>query len=181
MWWREKDLPEEHNVYVYLFKDLFNLCAWVLYLHGYMYCLSMPDAIRGCKKAFIFLICDLQKAVNQQMSAGNWTQFFCKRFNCSTHSVDQASLELRDPPASASQMLGLETGTNHHTQQGSFLLLRAPRCRCPIYHTLQSMLNSARPVLGHLFLYCEFHLSRRLCGTRNFLLCNMKLFKNWVN
>ena len=108
MWWREKDLPEEHNVYVYLFKDLFNLCDWVLYLHGYMCCLSMPDAIRGCKKAFIFLICDLQKAVNQQMSAGNWTQFFCKRFNCSTHSVDQASLELRNPPAFAFQMLGLK-------------------------------------------------------------------------
>jgi hypothetical protein len=32
-----------------------------------------------------------------------------------THFVDQAGLELRNPPASASQVLGLKCGVHHHT------------------------------------------------------------------
>jgi hypothetical protein len=35
----------------------------------------------------------------------------CSRGCPGTHSVDQAVLELRNPPASASQMLGLKVGT----------------------------------------------------------------------
>jgi hypothetical protein len=36
-----------------------------------------------------------------------------------THFVDQAGLELRNPPASASQVLGFK-GVRHHAQLGFF-------------------------------------------------------------
>jgi hypothetical protein len=38
-----------------------------------------------------------------------------------THSVDQAGLKLRDPPASASQVLGLKACTTTPSAQVSFL------------------------------------------------------------
>jgi hypothetical protein len=40
-----------------------------------------------------------------------------------THSVDQAGLELRNPPASASQVLGLKVCTTTAQLLGTFLIL----------------------------------------------------------
>jgi hypothetical protein len=51
---------------------------------------------------------------------GFWVLFFQGRVSlCSpgcpgTHSVDQAGLEFRDPPASASRVLGLKVSASHH-------------------------------------------------------------------
>jgi hypothetical protein len=41
-----------------------------------------------------------------------------------THSVDQAGLELRNPPASASPSAGIK-GVRHHAQLGPYVLVRA--------------------------------------------------------
>jgi hypothetical protein len=49
--------------------------------------------------------------------------FFGQGFCPGTHSVDQAGLELRDPPASASQMLGLKVCTTT-TQFGNKSLIQ---------------------------------------------------------
>jgi hypothetical protein len=45
----------------------------------------------------------------------------CSPGSPGTHSVDQAGLELRNPPASASQVLGLKVCA---TMPGSFALLK---------------------------------------------------------
>jgi hypothetical protein len=50
-----------------------------------------------------------------------------------THSVDQAGLELRNPPASASQVLGLKACA---TTPGSFPILYDMRLRSQAYLVL---------------------------------------------
>jgi hypothetical protein len=47
-----------------------------------------------------------------------------------THSVDQAGLKLRNPPASASQMLGLEACATTSTAFGTFFFNHSERRAC---------------------------------------------------
>jgi hypothetical protein len=68
-----------------------------------------------------------------------------------THSVNQAALKLRDPPASASQVLGLKTCT---TMQPTRSLLQAlhlfmPTLTCPHTQAHACSLSGSTPTRAH--------------------------------
>ena len=109
------------NSFFFFFKRIINL----FYLYEYT-----VAVFRHTKRGHQI---SLQLVVSHHMAAGNWTQDLWKSSQCvvlffsfsfllvlwdrvslcspgcpGTHSVDQAGLELRNPPASASQVLGLK-------------------------------------------------------------------------
>jgi hypothetical protein len=79
-----------------------------------------------------------------------------------THSVDQAGLEIRNPPASASRVLGLKACATTPSsklcfKQGSTTELCAPMQECPIYWLKELEEITYRKYMA-LHVFCKVYL-----------------------
>jgi hypothetical protein len=74
-----------------------------------------------------------------------------------THSVDQAGLELRDPPASASQVLGLKVCATTAQQPFTFITEKKSLGKVVTCQLSEDTAQEAKTeVQGHLYLHNEF-------------------------
>jgi hypothetical protein len=133
--------PPLYFIYLFILRQIFSLNLCLLYGHQVpQIFLSLPSQNWDYRHALTFCLFGLV-----------WFGFvFWDRVSlCSpgcpgTHSVDQAGLELRNLPASASRVLGLKA---HTTTPGLHLVLCI--CSCVQWH--KSILSSASDMYIHVW------------------------------